>query len=561
MLQQATVKTIKKVQVVSNKYDIEVEQNHNFFANGILVHNSEGSDITDNIRAVESIPTVITSKKIGELFEDEKLAGTEIIVRGEIYIPRSFFNAHLKGIKANARNAASGVIQCQNPQETANSGLQFKVWGLFINGEEPDTEDWKEELVNDIKGFHGIKPVNFEFVELHDEVLTANIIEALDQKRKSYDYETDGIVITINDRKQREKYGWNGLKPQGRVAFKYKAEQAVTSVKSITWQPGRTGRLTPVAELEPVFLAGSTISRCSLHNAANIKRLDIAIGDKVQIEKGGDIIPQVVKVLERIEERMINYPETCPVCGQFTAMDSNNVNVWCESPSCSSKLQTKILHYLGVLGIKEIGPAMIDMLIEQKLVTDIDSLYYLDEDQIVKLPRSGLSTAQTVLNAIESVDEIELATFLTSLGIDNLGNTIGKVLAKQFKTLAKVKTIEKQDLVGIPGIGDIIADSIVAGIKANIPLIEKLEALLKIKEYEEVKGAFTGKKFCCTGELTVKRKEVQKIIESKGGEYKSISKGLTALIVGEGAVQSKIDKAKSLGAEIWTEDTFLEQMK
>lgn len=518
----------------------------------------EGMDITDNVRNISTIPTKIDSEDIKKLLFLDNL-DCELRFRGEMYLPRSVFRDKWQGVFANPRNAVSGGLLCKNPEQTGQYGFKFMAYDLFINNKEPDDEHLKAHYVDGVKGYHGISEANLEFVEIHDGVLSRSAIDELDDKREDFDYETDGIVFSFLAKNDREKLGWQGSCPKGRVAFKFMPEQQKTQVRDITWQPGRTGRLTPVAELEPVKVAGSLISRCTLHNLSEVRRLDVAKGDKVLIQKSGDIIPQVVRVLEREGKRDINYPEQCPICESFTSND--DVNVWCENMSCGSKLHQNILNYLGVLEVKEVGSAMVQALIDEGHLKAIEDLYKLDIEDVLSVPHAGIRTAETVINAIISVNQVELGTLLYALGIHNLGSTTAKTLAKTYKTLEAVRKATVEELVNLPDIGDIIANSIVKGLRDMAPTIDELEKVLDIIPYQEKTGVFKGKRFCCTGALQMKRKDVQKLIEEAGGEYSSINKDLDYLIIGEGAVPAKVNKAAGFGAEVIEESQFKELIR
>jgi DNA ligase (NAD+) len=342
------------------------------------------------------------------------------------------------------------------------------------------------------------------------------------------------------------------------LAWKFKAEQVRTTVVDVVWQTGRTGKITPVAILDPVQIAGTVVGKATLHNLSEIERLNVSIGDSVLLEKAGDIIPKIVRVENATNEKRFNYPDVCPSCGVYTSNDGTHV--WCNNTECGAKLLTRIDYYLKTLEIKEVGPAMIQALIDAGFVKSIVDLYYLNEEQIMSLPNSGLRTAQIVTSAILSKNEIDLATFLPALGIHGLGKTIGKLLAKKYKTIEAVRDVEVNDLVNMEGIANITANAIVNGLADCKETIDGLLNLLVVKDFETVQGVFTGKNFCCTGTLSRKRKEIQKMIADAGGEYTSIKKGLDYLIVGEGAVQKKLDKAKGYGAEVIEEEEFVKML-
>ena len=517
-----------------------------------------GSDLSDNVRAIRSIPTKIESE-ILESYAGKAVSELELTIKGEFYIPWSFFNANMVGKYSNPRNAASGSIQCEDPNETAERGLEFLVYEILIDGENPLSKSDEEMIVNSISGYHGILKTTFKFNELYDDELTAEKIEELDQARANLEFMADGLVLSVDDRDARDAYGILSERyPKGAVAFKFKAEQVTTTVVGVEWQTGRTGKITPVAILDPVQIAGTIVGRATLHNLSEIKRLGISIGDEILLQKSGDIIPNIIRVENGSGSKEYNYPDVCPSCGSYTSND--DTNVWCENTECGAKLLTRIDYYLKTLDIKEIGPAMIQALIDAGFVKNIVDMYYLNEDQIMELPNSGLRTAQTVMNAVLSKSEVDLAVFLPALGIHGLGKTTGKLLAKKFKTLDAVRNVTIEELVEIEGIAYTTASAIVNGLSESAETIDGLSNLINIKGYETVQGVFTGKNFCCTGTLSRKRKDIQQMIAEAGGEYTSISKNLNILIIGEGAVQKKIDKAKSLGAEVIEEEKFVEML-
>ena len=517
-----------------------------------------GSDLTDNVRAIRSIPTTIESDVL-ESYTGKQVRDIDLEILGEFYIPWSFFNEKMLGKYSNPRNAASGSIQCEDPSETAERGLEFLVYKIYIDGEEPLSKSDEEMIVNSISGYHGILRCSFRYNVLHDEELTAELIEELDQKRKELDFMADGLVLAVDNRDERDAYGILSERyPKGMLAWKFKAEQVRTTVVDVVWQTGRTGRITPVAILEPVHIAGTVVGKATLHNLSEIERLSVSIGDSVLLEKAGDIIPKIVRVENATNEKRFNYPDVCPSCGVYTSNDGTHV--WCNNTECGAKLLTRIDYYLKTLEIKEVGPAMIQALIDAGFVKSIVDLYYLNEEQIMSLPNSGLRTAQIVMNAILSKNEIDLATFLPALGIHGLGKTIGKLLAKKYKTIEAVRNVEVNDLVNMDGIANITANAIVNGLADSKETIDGLLNLLVVKDFETVQGVFTGKNFCCTGTLSRKRKEIQKMIADAGGEYTSIKKGLDYLIVGEGAVQKKLDKAKGYGAEVIEEEDFVKML-
>ena len=369
------------------------------YKNGKLVEASSrgngvtGSDLTDNVKAILSVPNEI------------ELKNDEVEILGEFYIPWSFFNEHMKGKYSNPRNAASGSIQCEDPQETAERGLEFLVYKMFIDGKEPESKTKEEKIINSLKGF--------KYNKLFDKPITAELIEKLDQHRSKLDFMADGLVIAVDNRDERDAYGILSERyPKGMLAWKFKAENVTTLITDIEWQTGRTGKITPVAILTPIQIAGSIVSRATLHNISEIRRLGTNIGNLILLEKAGDIIPKIIRVVENNGNYGINYPDVCPSCGEPTSEDGTHV--WCENLNCPARLATTIEYYLKTLEIKEIGPAMIEALIDNGFIKELTDMYKVTKEQILTLPNTGERSAEIFIEAMNSRKELDLNVFLRS---------------------------------------------------------------------------------------------------------------------------------------------------
>lgn len=524
---------------------VELVYNNGIFIQGSTRGDGEiGSDVTDNIKMIQSIP-----KKISKF---EKLG--EVIIRGEIYLPISIFKkefATRNPPMKNPRNAAAGILSQEDPIETGKAGLKFFAYKVFIN---------KEELTNLSDEAMTLKDTGLEYVTLHvttnsynKMLLDYDYLEKLDIERKSFDFQTDGIVIIIDDRDVRNSYGMTGKNLKAAIAWKFRPEESETIVKNIEWNVGRSGVITPVAILSPVELAGTTVTRATLHNIAEMKRLGVGIGSTILIHKGGDIIPKITQV---IDNKCINIvgPLYCPTCNSETIDDG--IKIMCVNSNCPAKIVANIIHYLDVLDIKDVGEATIELMYESEMIRNVSDLYQVTPEMLITLPRMGKRSSKIIVDAINSIKEISLAKFLTSLGITNLGETVGKQLSEKFKTLDNVLNATAADFNGISGIGHIMSKSIYEGLKSKFDEINKLRSILMINDNVVVEGKLTGKSFCITGTLSKPRKYFEDIITKNGGNVTSVKSGLSYLLVGEDA-GSKLEKAKKLGISIIDENQFM----
>lgn len=534
------------------------------YKNGKLVlgatrgNGTVGMDVTDNVRAIASIPKYIE--------------GLNAEVRGEIYMKKSVFEGLCSSGErtfANPRNAAAGSLMNKDPKVTAGRNLDFLMYDVMPAGITFETESEKRIWMGNHMG--ELCPVDAQLVGIND---FQSVAVAWDAKRIDLDYEIDGLVVVLNSIAEQEEAGMNGNRPRGKVAYKFKPEQKTAIVQNIDWQVGRTGRLTPMARIEPTRVAGSTITNITLHNAANVIALDVAAGDEVLIEKSGDIIPQIVQVTNRGDGK-VGYVRhstncihvACPSCGTLAEQDEKAINLWCKNAMCPAKLVERVKHYLNTLEVLGIGDATVAGLCEQGYVKELPDLYYLTTDKIAAVTGSD-KTAEKILNAILSKNEIPLAVFLDSLGIDGLGTTTSKDVAKKFRMLCSVLGLAKtpswkEELTAIEGIGELTARKIIDGLAAMWPTVERLLQVIEVIDVQEVAGNLKGKSFCITGALSKPRKEVEKEIEAAGGEVKSsVGKGLTHLVTEDSSSGSaKAEKAKKYGTTIINEKQLREMMK
>lgn len=526
-----------------------------------------GEDITNNVKTIRSIPLIIEQSLI------EKYNLTTFEARGEIYIGISDFNnlnaeKLEKGEKlfANPRNFAAGSLKLQDPKIVSSRKLNIFVYSL-LSDEQRNESHWENlELLKQL-GFR-INPFSklcknlFEVIEYCKE---------LESNRDNLDYEVDGVVIKVNSIKFQQQLGNIAKSPRWAVAFKFKAKQAKTKIKEIVWQVGRTGAITPVAELEPVFLAGSTISRATLHNFDEIKRKDIRVGDTVLIEKGGDVIPKIVEVLfeERNPDSLETLPpEKCPVCNSKVYFPESEATAYCENTECSAQIKAKLIHFAsrGAMDIEGLGEALVELLVEKGFLKTFPDIYKLKnyQEQLVQIERLGQKSVNKLLDNIEKSKNQPFNKVLFALGIRYVGAGVSQKLVEHFQNIDAIINATEEQLSSVYEIGTSISKSIKYFFSevSNLKMIEELK-IVGLKFSSEKKAAnqsnfFAGKTFVLTGTLNSFSREQasQKIIDLGGKVSSSVSKNTDYLIAGENA-GSKLDKANSLGIKIISENDFL----
>lgn len=506
-----------------------------------------GENVTANALQIDDIPNTIKN------FSGE--------IRGEVYMTWESFSrlvakAEEEGKKkpVNPRNSAAGSLrQFNHPEITRERGLNFVAYDVFYD---------KAPFVcaRDKKSFVEMLDTPFvNFVEFNAETFEALTFDAAG-KRPGLPYCIDGLVLMLDECKDLESLGTIGNShcPRGAIAFKFPPAEAVAPVNDITWQVGRTGRITPVAELEPTFIDGSTVSRATLHNYANVLTLQLAIGDTVRFCKSGDIIPYIKKVEQRGDDRRgINYPSRCPSCGADT--ECGDVDVVCVNPACPAQLDAKILHWLRRLDVKGVGSANIAKLRSAGLLNSLSDLYRLDAAGIKELT-GGEKSAQKIIEAVAAVKDVPLWTFLAGLGIPECGRTTSKVLAKKYKTLASVLAAAKDELVELDGVGELTAGYIVNGLQKMTGVIGELQGFVNVQDEVEKEGSLKGVSICITGTISMGKKVAHKMIEDAGGEaWTSVKQGLTYLVTDNpNSTSSKMKKAQKLGVQIIDETKMLE---
>jgi len=528
---------------------------------------SVGEDVTSNLRTVRSIPLRLKKTKfsIPPLLE----------VRGEIYMKKNDFEALNKERKSqgevlfvNARNATSGSLKLLDSRLVAQRKLNCFVHSFGVaEGRESFLTQWQFLQVATAWGF----PVNrtSRLCQTFEAVL--DYCQEFQQKRNTVPYEIDGVVIKVNSLKQQEQLGFTLKSPRWAVAYKFPAQQATTIVKDIVVQVGRTGVLTPVAELEPVECGGVTISRSTLHNFDEIKRLHVKKGDRVLIERAGDVIPKIVKVVEssRNKGSLIKAPSKCPVCGGIISKEkAEDVAYRCINPSCPKQLERGLIHFAsrGAMDIEGLGEVVVTQLLEKNFVKDFADIYFLKREQLLQLELFKDKKATNLLEAISQSKRQPLSRFLYALGITNIGEKAASLIVQKFVTIEEITKAAKEDLMNIHEIGEVMAESVVRFFKQSAArrLLEKFKkaGLSMVEPKKRMTGMkLNGKKFVFTGELShFTRDQAGRLVKELGGDIVgSVSKNTDFVVVGENP-GSKFEKAQSLGIKIINEKEFEEMI-
>jgi len=521
-----------------------------------------GDDVSLNVKTIRSFPLIINDPH-------------EIEVRGEVYLPfKSFQKINEERSKmeeplfANPRNAAAGSLRLLDPKEVASRHLDVFLYSIFIEGKEQASQ-WKNLKALRELGFK--TNLSSRHCPNLEEVIS--FWEEWRGKRESLDYDVDGVVVKVDSTEQQKLLGSTAKFPRWSISFKFPARQATTKIKDIVVQVGRTGALTPVAILEPVKLSGITISRSTLHNEDEIKRKDIRVGDYVLIERSGDVIPKVVSVMKEKrtrKEKQFAFPSNCPVCHSSTFRPEGEAISRCTNPSCPAKLKKSLLHFASrrAMNIEGLGVALVDQLLEKKLVRNIPDLYSLNLEDPANLERMGPKSSQNLLDEIEKSKQRDVSRLIYALGIRYVGERTAQAVADYFKGIDSLAKVSLDELIQIKDVGPKVGESIVFFLKQpeNIELINKLkEAGLNfssIKKERKGKRPLAGQIFVLTGKLSdLSREEATEIIESLGGTVSStISSKTTYVVVGD-SPGSKLERALNLGIPTLEEKEFLELVK
>lgn len=560
--------------LVEPKYDgvaVELVYEDGVFTVGSTRGDGEvGEDVTNNLKTIRAVPLVLRRPPDREL--PRKLA-----VRGEVYMEIEDFKRlnreqeeRGEPLFANPRNAAAGSLRQLDPGVTANRPLKIFFYDVGeVEGLELRTQ---EELLLTLREF-GLR-VNPRFRLCHGIDEAIDFYRELLEEREELPYETDGVVIKVNDFELREALGVKARSPRWAVAFKFPARQATTRIKEIVLQVGRTGAITPVAVLEPVELSGATISRATLHNQEEIEKKDIRVGDLVLIERAGDVIPEVIKPIKEARtgaERKFQMPQQCPVCGSRLIRLEDEVVFRCPNISCPARIKESIRHFASraAMDIEGLGERLVDQLVERGLVRDVADLYRLRKEDLVGLERMGEKSAQNLLEALERSKRRPTSRLIFALGIRHVGEVLAEILAKRYGTIEELMRATEEELLELPEVGPKVAQSIVEFFRdeRNRRTIKKLlEAGVqplpeRVAPEAEARARqpLAGKRFVFTGALReLTRHEAEELVRSLGGEASSsVSRKTDYVVVGENP-GSKLARARELGIKTLTEEEFKE---
>lgn len=526
-----------------------------------------GENVTANVRTIRSIPLTLKvpdGETVPELLD----------VRGEVYMPRQAFmrlneQRAERGESefANPRNAAAGSLRQLDPQVTASRSLSFFAYYLVGEGAQPKHSESLALLAH-----YGFKvSENYKVVENIDEAI--KYIGDFNELRQGLSYDTDGAVIKVNDVYQQRILGATGKDPRWATAYKYPPEQAETTLEDIDWRVGRTGVLTPTAVLTPVKLSGSVISRATLHNEDFIRAKDIRIGDRVVINKAGEIIPEVLRVVVEKrsgDEKEVEIPSVCPECGWRVERQGEEAAIRCTNPHCPALGREGLIHFVSrdAMNIDGCGPSVINAMLDAGLVRDAADLYSLRKDDLLKLERMGEKSADNLLAALAESKKNELDKLLFALGIRHVGAKVARILATEFGSMEKLQQAQPEELAQIRDIGDKIAESVVTwlNVPANIDLVERLAAAGLTMTFtppaSQEDNPFFGKTLVFTGTMpTLGRAEAKTMAQDVGAKVSgSVSKKTDYVIAGAEA-GSKLEKAQQLGVTVIDEAEFLRLLK
>lgn len=526
-----------------------------------------GENVTANVRTIRSIPLTLKvpeSEAVPELLD----------VRGEVYMPRQAFMRlneqraeRSESEFANPRNAAAGSLRQLDPQVTASRSLSFFAYYLVGEGAQPKHSESLALLAR-----YGFKvSENYKVVENIDEAI--KYIGDFNELRQGLSYDTDGAVIKVNDVYQQRILGATGKDPRWATAYKYPPEQAETTLEDIDWRVGRTGVLTPTAVLTPVKLSGSVISRATLHNEDFIRAKDIRIGDRVIINKAGEIIPEVLRVVVEKrtgDEKEVEFPSLCPECGWRVERQGEEAAIRCTNPHCPALGREGLIHFVSrdAMNIDGCGPSVINALLDAGLVRDAADLYSLRKEDLLKLERMGEKSADNLLTALAESKKNELDKLLFALGIRHVGAKVARILATEFGSMEKLQQAQPEELAQIRDIGDKIAESAVTwlNVPANIDLVERLAAAGLTMTFtppaSQEDNPFFGKTLVFTGTMpTLGRAEAKTMAQDVGAKVSgSVSKKTDYVIAGAEA-GSKLEKAQQLGVTVIDEAEFLRLLK
>jgi len=529
-----------------------------------------GEDITQNLKTVQSIPL-----KLRTPFPEY------IEVRGEAVMSKKVLEslnkkqaAAEKTLFANTRNAAAGSLRQLDPKLAAERKLDFFAYDIVEqsadSNQQTATHSEKHQLLRNL-GFtvdqHEAKCKTLAEIE--------KFVDKIEKLRPKFAYGTDGVVISVDDLSYQQTLGVVGKAPRYMLAYKYPAEKATTIIKDIIFNVGRTGVLTPLAMFEPTLVAGSTISKATLHNIDQINRLDIRIGDTVVIQKAGDVIPEVVEVLPKLrtgKEKKVKVPEKCPVCNgnvenrKTGDKAGTSVAFYCANPKCPAKNRRGMQHFVAVLDIYEVGPKILDRFQEEGLISDAADLFTIKKSDLEGLERFGEKSADNIIRSIDEHRKISLAKFIYALGILHVGEQTAEDLAQHFGSLEKLEDATSDEISNIENIGPVVAKSVYDYFhtKENLKYIAKLQknGVEILHQAKKAAGKLSGKTFVITGTLNaMSRDEAKTKIKALGGKTSESVSRLTSYVVAGSEPGSKKEKAEKLGVNILNEQVFLKLIK
>ena len=535
------------------------------YRDGILVRGSTrgdgfiGEDITPNIKTIRSVPLNIP----------EKLPLLEI--RGEVYMPKKSFGElcelqekNGEPLPKNPRNAAAGSLRQKDSRITAQRKLDIFCFNIQqVEGKSFGTHSASLEYIQHM-GFHVIPDIRV--CHTADEIIER--INEIGQMRLSLPFDIDGAVVKVNDLDLRNEIGATAKVPKWAVAFKYPPEEKEATLNSIEINVGRTGALTPVAVFDPVQLAGTTVSRATLHNQDFIAERDVRVGDTIVVRKAGDIIPEVVRsVSHKDNSEPYFIPKICPVCGAEAVRDEDEAVIRCQNPDCPAQLLRSIEHFASrnAMNIDGLGEAVVQQVVDAGLVKTVADLYTLNLQDLTSLERFGKKSAENLLDSIENSKKNELDRLIFALGIRGIGQKNAKDLCGKFGDMDRIMAASLEDISSIDGFGDVLADSVYTAMREphRVKLIERLKEIGLNMKYtdQKISDKLGGLTFVLTGTLpTLKRDQAKAMIEKRGGKCSgSVSKKTSYVVAGEEA-GSKLDKANELGITVLTEEQFLEMM-
>ncbi|WP_022670097.1 NAD-dependent DNA ligase LigA [Hippea alviniae] len=521
-----------------------------------------GENVTQNIRTIRNLPLVLPIENPPEYLD----------LQGEVLLEKDEFKRineeRLKEglpLFANPRNAAAGSVRQLDPKETAKRNLIMILY--YIR----DIKGFSKEISRQSEALNLLKELGFPISDLNrlchgvDEAISYK--KELEAKRDTLPYELDGIVLKVDRFDYQKQLGNTTKSPRWAIAFKFPAQQATTKIKDIEVNVGRTGILTPVAILEPVNIGGVVVSRASLHTMDEIEKKDIMIGDTVFVQRAGDVIPEVVKVVKDLRDgtqKKFKMPDFCPICGSKVVKDGAYYR--CSNINCPKVLKESIKHFVSrkAMNIDGFGDKIIEQLVDKGIVKDVSDIYKLDKETLMNLDRVGEKLAENLITAISRSKGTTFAKFIYALGIRHVGEFVAKLLAERFKNLENLKKATKEQLLEINGVGEEIADSVVSFFseKKNLETIDKLLSYgIHFEDETKKKSSIAGKSFVFTGTLSKPREYFKELVEKHGGIVRnSVSKNLDYLVVGENP-GSKLQKAQKAGVNIITEQELLDMLE